>query len=418
MTNAAWMKRLQQVEVADCTYQACEPPLVFAKAQGSKIVDAEGRSYIDLCAGFGVMALGHAHPAVQQIFAAQATNMPPIVHGMGDVYPSTDKIELLETVQSLLPSYLTKGALAISGGQAVEVALKTAMLKTKASGVICFRGGYHGLDLGLLPVVSRQDFKKPFQGWVQSDNICELPFSADLQVVEKAIQKLAAGSFGFAAIIVEPVQGRSGIKPAGTAWLKGLKELAQRYQGLLIFDEIFCGLGRTGRWSFTEVVPADITCLGKALGGGMPLSVCFGSESAMSAWPLNHGEAIHTGTFFGHPLACRLATTTLKHIASEKLLSRAAKVGATYLTRLQEKLSGLPVVKDVRGIGLMMAVEFTQPGAGVTVMHALREQGVIALVSGEQGQSLSITPALNIPETLLDRAWEQLAQVIASHLTA
>jgi 4-aminobutyrate aminotransferase-like enzyme len=164
--NDQLLERLKAVECRDATFAAKSPSLVMAKAKGSLVYDAEGREYIDLCAGFGALALGHHPEAQTAIYGARlGDGAAPINHAMGDVYPSVAKVELIETLAGLLPKELSRIALALTGAQAVELAVKTAILATKRSGFIAFQGGYHGLDLGILPLTSREDFRAPFKSY-------------------------------------------------------------------------------------------------------------------------------------------------------------------------------------------------------------------------------------------------------------
>ena len=398
LSNSAYVNLLKKWECQDSSYLKAEPPLVFKKAKGSTIWDAEGKPYIDLCAGFGVLSLGHNNEVQEEVFRQSWGEQSLIMHGMGDVYPSVDKAELLAYLGGILPSHLSKGAFALSGGQAVEIAVKTAQLATKKQGFICFDGAYHGLDLGILPLTSRRDFKEPFEKWIPGHYATELPFLAQLDEVEKAIIAQNKSSFGCAAVLVEPIQGRAGFRIPPIDWLKGLAELCHRHGALLIFDEIFTGLGRTGKMSFADQVPCDLLCLGKALGGGLPLSACFGREEVMNAWPMNEGEAIHTGTFFGHPLSCRLGLATLKAIHERNLPERALEMGQMMRVQLGDLLAFSPLVKEIRGVGLMSCVELVAPGLGAQWMDLLRAHGVIALANGMQGQGIAITPALTITE--------------------
>jgi 4-aminobutyrate aminotransferase/(S)-3-amino-2-methylpropionate transaminase len=411
-SNAEWLRRLQAVECRDSSYNAKVDPLVFARAQGSTIWDAEGRAYIDLCAGFGVVALGHNNEVQKRVFASSMNHEALVTHGMGDVYPSIAKVEMLETLKAALPVYLSKGGLALSGGQAVEFAVKTAQIATGAKGFINFHGSYHGLDLGILPLTSRQDFKDPFRGWLPEDRVTELPFSCELSLVRKAIHAQKAAGFGTAAIIVEPIQGRAGIRPHSLEWLSGLYEICQQEKVLLIYDEVFTGLGRTGQITFAEMVPCDLLCLGKALGGGLPLSACFGRADVMDAWPQNEGEGIHTGTFFGHPLSCRLGAETLRTIQEQKLPQRAMDLGEKLQLMLREALQKHPLYASVRGRGLMVGLELREPLAGARLMDILRRHGVIALASGDKGQGISITPALNISEEELELAIQRIVAAV------
>jgi 4-aminobutyrate aminotransferase/(S)-3-amino-2-methylpropionate transaminase len=187
-----------------------------------------------------------------------------------------------------------------------------------------------------------------------------------------------------------------------------LRRISERFGALLIFDEIFTGLGRTGRLTFAEEVPCDLLCLGKALGGGLPLSACVGTERSMLAWPESSGEALHTGTFFGHALACEVAADTLRDIVDHGLPKRADELGTWCRSWLQSRLAHHPGVKEIRGIGLMLAIDFKVPGLGATLMDRLRGMGVISLASGSQGESLSLTPPLNIPKELLEEALQRI----------
>ncbi len=391
------MDLLRRWECRDASYTQAVPPLVFERALGSKVWDADGRVYIDMCAGFGVLSLGHNSAVQTKVFQA-TTEACLVVHAMGDVYPSRDKIELLALLGSMLPSYLEKGSLALSGGQAIELAVKTAQIASRKRGFISFEGSYHGLDLGILPLTSRKDFKEPFQPWLADHYVRELAFGCPLAIIEAAIEKQnAPGSYGCAAVIVEPIQGRAGIRIPPEGWLQGLSDLCKKHKVLLIFDEIFTGLGRCGQLTFAEHVDCDILCLGKALGGGLPLSACFARKEVMDCWPLNQGEAIHTGTFFGHPLSCRLGKATLQTIMKDELAARAKIFGNQMLEDLRQTLEGLPFVVDIRGQGMMLGIELRVDGMGARWMDILRAHGVIALANGMYGQGIALTPALNLP---------------------
>ena len=398
---------LKTCECHDATWFDAAPPLVMSMAEGSLVRDVDGREYIDLCAGFGVLALGH-HSALMRAHLQKYAATPLIVHGMGDVYPSDSKVRLLKLLSTKLGCSLTKGALAMTGGQAVEYAVKTALIASGKRGFITFAGSYHGLDLGILPLTSRGDFKRPFAGWIPEEQVNELSFGCDLSEVERTIDSLEKRLLGCAAILVEPIQGRAGVRPPPEGWLKGLSDLARRRQVLLIFDEIFTGLGRTGRMTFAREAPCDLICLGKALGSGFPISACFGRPEVMDAWPPNLGEAIHTGTFFGHPFICALACDTLE--ALDPLTVRSAAFGATMREGLRTRLFPRhPHLKEVRGDGMMIGLVFDTPGLGVTFSDRLRAEGVIALPAGQKGETLSVTPALNIDESLWERALDILA---------
>ncbi len=413
MLNSDWMQILEKWECRDASYISAKPPLVFARAKGSTIWDVEGRPYIDMCAGFGVLALGHNSEVQQEVFRSTMDESWS-VHAMGDVYPSQAKIELLAYLGELLPQHLQKGTLALSGGQAVEIAVKTAQIASGHRGFISFSGSYHGLDLGILPLTSRRDFKAPFKGWIPEHFVEELPFGCSMATVYAAFEEQRRRGYGCAGVIVEPIQGRAGIRFPPADWLKELAELCHAEGVLLIFDEIYTGLGRTGQMSFAEDIPCDLLCLGKALGGGLPLSACFGRKEVMDAWPENQGEAIHTGTFFGHPLSCRLGLATLQAIRNERLAQRALSFGERMRNDLKKALGDHPLLLDIRGLGLMTGIELRNPGQGARWMDILRAHGVIALANGMEGQGLALTPALNLRE----EEWESVLSILVDSLDA
>ena len=402
---ADWLQRLAQVESPDSSWKGGGSPRVLAEGAGSEVYDTAGKRYIDLCAGFGALPLGHNHPGTAAVFAGIAGGgRRPLVHGMGDVYSTPDKVRLLEKLMTFLPADLGTGSLSLSGGQAVEYALKTAILKTGHSGFIAFDGGYHGLDLGVLPVTARAEFAAPFHGWLKQGLVRHLPFGAPAEAIAAAAAELQSAGHGLAGILVEPVQGRGGIHQAPAGWLATLAAQAEAAGALLIYDEVFAGLGRTGVWTHAEEAPADLVCFGKALGGGLPLSVCVGRREVMAAWPECPGEALHTGTFFGHPLSCRLGLAVLEILADENLVDRSARLGNWLRQHLQDEAGHDPGVREIRGRGLFVGIEFREPGRGAELMHRLRQRGVLALASGDHGECLSLTPALNIPRNLLGEA--------------
>lgn len=410
MNNSDLMQRLTAVECHDSTYRPQSSPLVFAKAKGSLVWDAEGKEYIDLCAGFGALPLGHASVALQEVAKDFSDERPMVEHAMGDVYPSVEKILFLEAMKTMLPPKYELGAVALGGGQAVEIALKTAMLYTKNSGFIVFDDAYHGLDLGVLPLTARQDFKEPFKNWLIDGHVARLPYGAARHDLVAAVKQLS--HCGLAAIVAEPIQGRAGVKPPPRGWLSMLADVAHTHKGLLILDEVFTGFGRLGKISTAETIDADMSCFGKAIGGGFPISACFAKKEIMNAWPESTGEAIHTGTFFGHSFSSAVGRRTLLEIQKQNLCARAEDLGQKLKAWLCDAIGHHPLVKDIRGEGLMIGVEFKKPGLAAQLMDDLRARGVIVLPSGNDGATLSITPAINIPEELLKEAITRLAQCL------
>ena len=411
MKNIQALHQLKLMESPDATWWNPSPALVLDKAKGCFIIDIEGQKYLDLCAGFGSLSLGHNHPEFIKMLNKWSIddNFPPVVQGLGDLYPSSAKIKLFQNIQSILPDPLSIGILSLSGSQAVESALKTAMIATKKSGFIVFDGSYHGVDLGTLPVTYRNDFKSPFSNYLKNNSITSLPYGCASSEISSAIRSMEK-SAGCAGILVEPIQGRAGFRLPPHGWLTDLREIATANHVPLIFDEVFTGMGRTGIMTQAELITPDLICLGKGLGGGLPISACFGTEALMSSWPKDNPEAIHTGTFYGHPLTCMWAQKVIEILRSENFLQTVTDGGKEILDYTRTKCLGLPQVADVRGQGFMIAIEFKQDGFGAQLMDQLKSHNIIALASGDRGESLSMTPPLNIDI----KSWKNAVDTIAA----
>jgi len=281
-----------------------QDPVVWERAVGSNVWDPDGNRFVDLGGGFGVACAGHANPSV---VAAAHEQLDRLVHGLGDAYPARVRIELAAALAELTPGDLQQVIFASSGSEAVEAALKTAVLSTGRSGILAFEGGYHGMSLGVLSASHyREGFRAPFDGLL-GGYAQWLPFGA---TQEQLREFLAAQDELPAAILVEPIQGRGGNRCAPAGWLGGLRSLCDEFGLLLIFDEIFTGFGRAGSLfqsgsaEVDSVVP-DLLCLGKGMSSGFPISACIGTAEVMAGWGMSRGEAIHTSTFLGHPVAAR-----------------------------------------------------------------------------------------------------------------
>ncbi len=296
--------------------------------------------------------------------------------------------------------------LGASGADAVTAALKTAVLSTRRAGVLAFEGGYHGLSHGPLAACGlRPAFREPFAEQLNA-HVVFAPYpraAASLEATMAGVDRaLATREIG--AVLVEPILGRGGcvVPPAG--FLPALREACVRTGALLVCDEIWTGLGRSGAWlaSVEAGVVADLVCLGKGLGGGLPVSACIGRSSAMAAWGAHGGTTIHTATHFGAPPACAAALATLAALADGELPARARDVGTRWADRLRDRLDGCGV-SDVRGRGLMVGVELEGGAArALSVTRRLLQSGWIVLTGGASGDVLTLTPPLDIDEALLD----------------
>ena len=410
--SAAWLARLRQCESPNVTAIASDFPIVWQEARGGAVRDCDGNVFVDATAAFGVALLGHGHPSVVAAVEQQARQL---LHGMGDVHPSAQKVVLLEALQRLAPGDLGHGVLCTGGSEAVEVALKTALLATGKPGIIAFSGSYHGLGAGALAVTSRRDFRSPFAAqlahhtvWVPFPRADRPPVGVAppevaahvLQRVEDAIVHPALGGLPIGALIVEPVQGRGGSVVPPPGFLRDLAELCNRHGVLLIADEIFTGCGRTGTWWASDragVVP-DLLCIGKALGGGLPIAACLGRPDIIAAWGESRGEALHTSTFLGNPLACAAAVASLHALEAEDIPQRCDAEGRNWLAALHQQLAGHPAVAAIRGQGLLLGVELrpcAQQSAGALawrVVTGALQRGVLLLPCGTGGEVVQLTP--------------------------
>ncbi|HEY4118435.1 MAG TPA: aspartate aminotransferase family protein [Byssovorax sp.] len=387
-------------------------PIVLSSGRGANLFDVDGNRYVDLAAGFGSVLLGHGSPAVTRAIEAQSDR---IVQGLGDVYVADPKIALLERLVALHPSKGARALVTQSGSDAVTAALKTAALATGKPGVVAFEGAYHGLGYGPLASCGlRASYREPFAAQLNAHaRFAPYPrVDADvkhsLEVVEAALR---GGDVG--ALLVEPVLGRGGCVVPPAAFLPELGALAKRHGALVIADEIWTGLGRTGSMvrSRDAGLEADLLCFGKGLGGGLPISACVGSDEVMQAWARG-GEVVHTSTHAGWPLAAAAAVATLDALRFRGHVARAAEVGARWLELLRSELGGAAGVVEARGVGLMIGVELYTPVAAAKTAASLLELGYVVLTGGAKGETLTLTPALTISEELLSGFARALRQAV------
>jgi 4-aminobutyrate aminotransferase-like enzyme len=433
-------------------------PIVWERARGVHVWDADGKKYLDLTAAFGVAVAGHANARVVR---AGKKQMAKLLHAMGDVHPHALKAELARElsaltferwfkvqgskfkVRSSMPH--AKTIFCNSGFEAVEAALKTAMLATGKNGVIAFQGAYHGLGYGALNATHREHFRAPFRSQLgEFGHFAPFPTIAVAADVKRITAKKRIGQslvtstatekaepairqlfkrHAIGAILVEPIQARGGINIPPPDFLPMLRRVCDEHGALLIIDEIYTGFGRTGAWFACEHSGGapDVICLGKALTGGFPLSACVGRADLMdAAWPPSIGEAIHTSTFLGHPVGCAMALANIAEIRAKKLVERGATLGELLLRELSKVQSPKSkVVCRARGIGLMAGLElFNKNGSPATelslrVIKKLLHHGFIFLPEGEHANVISFTPPLTISERQLRSAVAELAKVLA-----
>ncbi|MFP6656430.1 MAG: aspartate aminotransferase family protein [Myxococcota bacterium] len=414
--SRALATRLAKVESRNVT--ALDPaPIFWERASYANLWDVDGNRFIDLTAAFGVSNVGHAHPEIVRAITLQAESL---LHGMGDVHPPRVKVELLERLASLYPKGnaekppTVRTVLSSSGSDAVETAIKTAMLATGRPGILAFEGAYHGLSLGALDCTWRSDFREPFRSRLPGQTHF-VPYG-DLEEVARIARGEGQGenpidAKTIGAVLVEPVQGRGGERVPPAGFMRGLREICDEQGWLLIADEIYTGFSRTGEifaCDHESVIP-DLLCVGKGLASGMPISACIGLVEVFDAWPLSEGEAMHTQTFLGHPTSCAAALASLAIAERWQLSARAAKLGDLALSTLRSQLAGVDTVKEVRGLGLMIGIECATAEISLKTTKAMLAKGYVLLPSGEDGRVLSLTPPLVIGEHELVTACTEIA---------
>ena len=417
-------------------------PIIWERARGVHVWDAAGKKYLDLTAAFGVAATGHANP---RVVAAGQKQMARLLHAMGDVHPHALKARLARELSRLTferwrgtpelrgarrvvagrrSAAAGKTIFCNSGFEAVEAALKTAMLVTGKPGIVAFEGAYHGLGYGALNVTQRAHFRSPFRRQLREfGRFAPFPTrAAELDAAEQAVQRfLRRGQIG--AILVEPIQVRGGVNLAPRQFLPRLRRICDEHNALLILDEIYTGFGRTGKWFACEhsaTVP-DVICLGKALTGGFPLSACVGCADLMdAAWPPSSGEAIHTSTFLGHPVGCAMALAQIQEIKDRALVRRSGELGdflLSALASLRPRPASLALA--ARGLGLLAGLEVRLPDGSPATCQALQiikgmlARGFILLPEGEHSNVISFTPPLTISQAQLQTAVAALAETLA-----
>jgi 4-aminobutyrate aminotransferase / (S)-3-amino-2-methylpropionate transaminase / 5-aminovalerate transaminase len=338
--------------------------VIWAEAKGCRVVDSEGRSYIDLSGGFGVAALGHRNPEILAAVRAQAERC---MHALGDLAEA----DVTTTLRARLGGEDREVMLGVTGEDAVEIALRTALLATGRPGIVAFTGAYHGTGLLALAATGFEHFRTPFAAW--------LPAQVHRRAYGEDPGPLPPDA---ACVIVEPVQGRAGAQVPPVDFLECLRERCDESGALLIADEIYTGLGRTGTlWRSGDL--ADLVTCGKALGGGLPISACLMHAEHRKVWDLGP-EELYTHTHMGSPLAAAAALVVLERVPS---LLGHVEAGSE---RFQ--------AAGWHGAGLLRAKEGDA--------FAAWERGVIVIPAGEDGRYMSATPPLTITEEEIDEALE------------
>lgn len=404
--------------------------MTAASASGAIIIDAEGREFIDFVGGIGVMNVGHGDPHVVAAIREQAEKM---LHVGIHVATYEPYVALCEKLVEIFPhGESTKAMLVNSGAEAVENAIKIARQATGRDAVICFTGAFHGRTLLATTLTSKIGYKVgcgPF-----APEVYRLPYPAvqprsgvsEEQVAACELARLRAAlldtvsAADVAAIIIELVQGEGGFSVAPRAYIQGLREICDEHGIMLIIDEVQTGFARTGRWAAYEhygVVP-DLSPWAKSLGGGLPISCVIGKSSVMDkVTPGTLG-----GTYGGNPVACAAALATIQRIEELGLNDRAQHIGTIIRERFEAIAAAVPEVADVRGLGAMMAIEFSEPAEPFAPAKALvtriidrcRENGLLIIPAGVHGNVIRVLAPIVIADDVLRRGLDIFEAAVKS----
>ncbi len=402
----------------------------WVRGEGHRLWDDGGRSYLDFACGIAVTGLGHAHARVNAAVHEQVDRLIHVSNGLGYIEPVS---RLGDTLAATLPDPLDTVMFLNSGAEAVEAALKLARRVTGRPGYIAFEGGFHGRTFGaasvtssslnyrtgyepLLPGVTITRFPQPWRDFGGDEEAATADALADLDRVFAT----ALSPSRVAAVIVEPIQGEGGVRPAPAAFLAGLAERCAASGILLIADEVQTGLARTGdMWGFEEagLVP-DIVCIGKAIENGLPLRAIVARRELHDPW----GSGAHASTFGGNPVACAAGLAVLETIRDEALPENARARGDELLSGLRRLAEGDERIGDVRGRGLMVGVETTldratrEPDGALAwdLMLRAADEGLLLLTAGPTHEAVRWLPPLDVTADEIEEGLEVFARVLVA----
>ena len=367
---------------------------VMTRGEGSWLWDTDGNRYLDMTSSQGVAMLGHSHPVLTAAISDQAQRLITCPNFFYNDTRSHFAAKLIE----VLPDHLSYAFLANSGAETIDGAIKLARLTTGRPRIVAAMRGFHGRTIGALSLTWEPKYRKPFMPLLDVDHV---PYNK-LERLDAVVGDETA------AVLLETVQGEGGVNLGQAEFLEGAQDLCRQRGALLIIDEIQTGFGRTGRWFGFEHfdLEPDIICLAKGLGAGFPMGAIAYTERVFdSLYPGAHGT-----TFGGNPLACAAGLAAIETYQSEGLIERSERMGAYLRGRLEEALSDHMVVREIRGVGLMIGIELRQK-VGPYLKRLMEEQRVLALPAGSN--VLRLLPALTLSEEEADVAIKAVAEVLS-----
>jgi 4-aminobutyrate aminotransferase len=395
---------------------------------GHRLVDTDGRSYLDFANGIAVTALGHAHPAVTAAIHAQVDRLIGPTGAIGYAEPV---VRLASMVADTLPDPIDTIMFLNSGSEVIDGSLKLARRVTGRPGIVAFRGAFHGRTLGATSVTSSNiNYRQGYEPLLPGVYVSPFPavyrdFGGDETAATESCLAALDGLFAtsiapseVASIILEPVQGEGGYQAAPAAFMRGLRERCDRHGILLIADEVQSGYGRTGRmWAFEHagIVP-DVVCIAKAIANGLPLSAIATRRELQERW----GKSAHGSTYGGNPVACAAGIAVLETIERERLVENAALRGAQLTSGLDRLAAEDHRIGDVRGLGLMIGVEMvrdrsTRAGDSEladALMARAADLGLLILTAGPAHQVIRFIPPLDVTSAEVSEGLEIFGEAL------
>ena len=370
-------------------------PVTIEKGLGSHVWDTDNKEYIDCMGGYGVALVGHRN---QRVVNAIKTQLEKIITVHSSLYSKTRE-EFLENLMKIAPKGLSQVHLNNSGAESIEAAIKFARKFTGKTGMVAMNGSYHGKSLGALSLTFNPKYRKSFQPLV--DKVSFSPYG-DIDGLQNTIDDDTA------FIILEPIQGESGIHVPPDGFLQKVRKICDENEILLIFDEIQSGLGRTGRmWASEhwETLP-DILCLAKGIAGGVPMGATLVRPDILSV--MNKGE--HSSTFGGNPLSCSAGTATIQALTQDGLIDNAEKMGQKFRQGLEDLKSKHSIIREVRGKGLMIGVELKFEVKDI-LLEGIKK-GILLLYSGRN--ILRLLPPLVITDEDVTKSLDVIDQLLTN----
>lgn len=406
-------------------------PVVIASGDGCRVIDQEGKSYLDCTSGLAVLNIGYNPPRVMTRVAQQCRNF---VH-TGGIYYNETTLEAAELLTTITPPGLDMLFFSNSGAEVVEGAIKLARYVSGRQGIIAFSGAFHGRTLGAVSITSSSArYRERYHPLLPSVFHAPYPYCSACPFGNGAASCTGAcldylrvmlrhsiTPHEVAAIIIEPVLGEGGYSPAPHFFLEGLRQLCDEHGILLIFDEVQSGMGRTGDWFAAQGygITPDILTVAKGIASGFPLSALVSRQEIMSKWP----AGAHGTTFGGNPVSCAAAIATIETIRDDQLLPHCRKLGETVLTRLRALQQQLPVIGDVRGMGLMIGVELVNddgtPAGRLCeqLLNECRQRGLLIINCGPERNIVRFIPPLTMSDAELNEALDIFAAALETVCT-